>query len=169
MKKIIFIAISYILVGFVAGYFYKNDNNQKISSQSEVNKITTNPELRDAFNESVNHSAVADIAELACFSTTRFDCGQNNECVASTPKTYYFVDYGTEGGTYFRCDIKGCDQYPVRVKQSGEFTQFIPLQGQSMLFKVASGDTLGNKGEFIDVATIGVDAIISTGKCEPLK
>lgn len=161
--------MSYILVGFVAGYFYKNDNNQNISSQSEVKKITLNQELRDVFNESVNRSAMADIAELACFPTARFDCGQDNKCLESAPKTYYFIDYGTEGGTYFRCNIKGCDQYPVTVKQSGEFIQFTPSQGQSMLFKVANGDTMVNNGEFIDVATLGVGAIISTGKCNFLR
>jgi hypothetical protein len=75
-------------------------------------------------------------------------------------------DYGTESGTYFRCDAKGCDPYPVEVNQSGGFAQFIPSQGQAMLFKVATGDVLGNKGEFINIATLGTSSIISTGKCE---
>ena len=88
---------------------------------------------------------MADIAELSCFPTSRFDCG-GGSCTPVAPATYFFVDYGTESGTYFRCDAKGCDPYPVEVNPSGEFTQFIPSQGQAMLFKVATGDVLGNKG-----------------------
>ncbi|MDZ4331291.1 MAG: hypothetical protein U0945_12035, partial [Flavobacterium sp.] len=67
---------------------------------------------------------MADIAELSCFPTSRFDCG-GGSCTPVAPATYYFVDYGTESGTYFRCDTKGCDPYPVKVNPSGEFTQFV--------------------------------------------
>lgn len=121
--------------------------------------------LRASFNESLQHSAMADIAELACFPTARFDCTADS-CTANAPGTYYFVDYGTESGTYFRCDKKGCDSYPVKVSSSGIYTQFSPTQGQAMLFKAVTDNTLGNRGEFVDVATIGTGAIISYGKCE---
>lgn len=132
---------------------------------SAIDAIPPSQELRAAYDESSQHSAVADIAELSCFPTSRFDCG-GGSCTPAAPATYFFVDYGTESGTYFRCDAKGCDPYPVEVNQSGEFTQFIPSQGQAMLFKVATGDVLGNKGEFVDIATLGTGAIVSTGKCE---
>ena len=35
-----------------------------------------------------------------------------------------------------------------------------------MMFKVATGDVLDNKGEFIDIATLGTGVIVSSGKCE---
>lgn len=130
-----------------------------------INPVPASQMLKSAFEESYEHSALADIAELSCFPTSRFDCGPEG-CVPAEPETYYFVDYGTESGTYFRCSVQGCDSYPVDVNPSGEFTQFIPSQGQAMLFKVATGDILGNKGEFIDVATLGTGAIVSSGKCE---
>lgn len=133
--------------------------------QTTIEIIPPSESLRLAYEESSQHSAMADIAKLSCFPTSRFDCG-GGSCTVSAPATYYFVDYGTESGTYFRCDAKGCDPYQVEVTTSGEFTQFTPSQGQAMMFKVATGDILGNKGEFIDIATLGTGAIVSSGKCE---
>ena len=162
-KKNTIIVILILALG-VAMYFVFQ-NTEIDQENSAVNAISPNQELRAAYEESSQHSAMADIAELSCFPTSRFDCG-GGSCTPVAPATYYFVDYGTESGTYFRCDAKGCDPYPVEVNQSGEFTQFIPSQGQAMLFKVATGDILGNKGEFVDIATLGTGAIVSTGKCE---
>ncbi|GEM_PF-1994596 len=137
----------------------------KISDTSITDRIQPSEELKNAFEKSRNTPPMASIAELSCFPTSRFDCG-GDSCTASAPATYYFVDYGTESGTYFRCNAKGCDSYPVEVNTSGEFTQFTPSQGQAMMFKVATGDALGNKGKFIDIATLGTGAIVSSGQCE---
>jgi len=163
-KKNIIITILIIALG-IATYFAFQNTETAQQESSATNAITPSQELRAAYEESSQHSAMADIAELSCFPTSRFDCG-GGSCTPAAPATYYFVDYGTESGTYFRCDAKGCDPYPVKVNPSGEFTQFVPSQGQAMLFKVATGDVLGNKGEFVDVATLGTGTIISSGKCE---
>ncbi len=140
----------------------KANNNQGIGRLS-----TRHPDqsLRSSFEDAKQHSAMADIAELACFPSSRFDCSSES-CLPNAPASYYFVDYGTETGTYFRCDSKGCDSYPVKVVPSGVYTQFTPATGQAMFFKVASDDTLGNKGEFIDIATLGTSSLVSFGKCE---
>lgn len=163
-KKNTTIIILVIALG-VASYLAFQNNQVSQQESSATNAISPSQELRAAYEESSQHSAMADIAELSCFSTARFDCG-GGSCTPVAPATYFFVDYGTENGTYFRCDAKGCDPYPVEVNPSGEFTQFVPSQGQAMLFKVATGDVLGNKGEFVDIATLGTGAIVSTGKCE---
>lgn len=163
-KKNITIIVLIIALG-VAIYFALQNNQVSQEKSSATNAIPPSQGLRTAYEESSQRSAMADIAELSCFPTSRFDCG-GGSCTPTAPATYFFVDYGTESGTYFRCDAKGCDPYPVEVNQSGEFTQFIPSQGQAMLFKVATGDILGNKGEFIDIVTLGTGAIISSGKCE---
>ena len=160
-KKNTIIAILIIALG-VAIYFVFQNPKQESSATSA---IPPSQELRVAYEESSQHSAMAEIAELSCFPTSRFDC-DGGSCTPAAPATYFFVDYGTESGTYFRCDAKGCDPYPVEVNPSGEFTQFVPSQGQAMLFKVATGDILGNKGEFVDVVTLGTGTIISSGKCE---
>jgi hypothetical protein len=131
----------------------------------KVSPVEPNQDLRVAYEESSRHSAIADIAEFSCLPDSRFDCA-GGSCTSVSPASYFFVDYGVETGTYFRCDTKGCDSYPVEVNHSGEFTQFIPSQGQAMLIKIATGDILGNKGDFVDIVTLGTGAIISTGRCE---
>lgn len=158
------IIIVILILSLGVAIYFASQNLPKQESPT-TNAIPPSQELRAAYEESSQHSAMADIAELSCFSTSRFDCG-GGSCTPVAPATYFFVDYGTENGTYFRCDAKGCDPYPVEVNPSGEFTQFVPSQGQAMLFKVATGDVLGNKGEFIDIVTLGTGAIVSTGKCE---
>jgi len=165
MEKKNIIIILLILALGVALYFAFQNSKTLQQESSATNAISPSQELRTAYEESSQHSAMADIAELSCFPTSRFDCG-GGSCKPAAPATYFFVDYGTESGTYFRCDVKGCDPYPVKVNPSGEFTQFVPSQGQAMLFKVATGDILDNKGEFVDVATLGTGTIISSGKCE---
>ncbi len=163
-KKNLIIGMLVILLGIFS--YIAFGNKEKVQTTTVI--IPPTESLRIAYEESSQHSAMADIAELSCFPTSRFDCG-GGSCTASTPATYYFVDYGTESGTYFRCDTKGCDSYPVEVHISGEFTQFTPLQGQAMMFKVVTGDALGDKGEFVDIATLGTGAIVSSGKCEMAK
>ncbi len=163
-KKNSIILILVIALG-VAIYFVFQNTQSPQQESSATNAILPSQELRVAYEESSQRSAMADIAELSCFPTSRFDCG-GGSCTSAAPATYFFVDYGTESGTYFRCDAKSCDPYPVEVNPSGEFTQFTPTQGQAMLFKVATGDVLGNKGDFIDIATLGTGAVISSGKCE---
>ena len=143
------------------------ETSNEIKNSSDNKIIPPNQTLKIAFDES-QHSAIVDIAELSCFPTSRYDCDLKG-CKPAEPATYYFVDYGTESGTYFRCDPKGCDPYPVKVTSSGSFTQFTPLLGQAMLFKVTNDDPLVNKGEFVDVATLGTVTLVSFGKCEELK
>lgn len=156
-----------MIVFSVVIYFTFQNSQQE---NSATNAILASQELKMAYEKSSQHSllAIRDITKLSCFPTSRFDC-YGGSCTPVAPATYYFVDYGTESGTYFRCDAEGCDSYPVEVNLSGEFTQFIPSQGQAMLFKVVTGDILSNKGEFVDVATLGIGTIISSGRCEFIK
>ena len=161
------LVIGVLTLALIGTIYFASQNTPKQES-SATNVIPPSEALKAAYEESSQHSAMADIAELSCFPTSRFDCG-GGSCTQAEPATYFFVDYGTESGTYLRCDAKGCDPYPVEVNQSGEFTQFTPSQGQAMMFKVATGDILGNKGEFVDIATLGTGAIVSSGKCEFIK
>lgn len=151
----------------VAVYFIVQNSKTSQQESFATNAIPASQELKTAYEKSSYHSplAIRNVTKLSCFPTSRFDCG-GGSCTPAEPVTYFFVDYGTESGTYFRCGADGCDSYPVSVIISGEFTQFIPTQGQAMMFKVATGDILGNKGEFIDIATLGTGAIVSSGECE---
>ena len=166
--------IGILILALIATIYFAFQNIQPTktengaSNSSAISAIPPSQALKVAFDESSQHSAMADIAELSCFPTSRFDCSLEG-CTPAAPSTYYFVDYGTESGTYFRCDAEGCDSYPVNVNFSGSFTQFIPSLGQAMLFKVANDDPLVNKGEFVDVATLGTMIIVSFGKCNTSK
>lgn len=131
-----------------------------------ANAVGPTFELQTSFKEASQRSAMAEIAELSCLPTSRYNCNLESGCVAAAPATYFFVDYGTESGTYFRCDAKGCDNYPVNVVTSGAFTQFIPSQGQAMLFKIANEGLEENYGEFVDIVTLGTGSVISFGKCD---
>lgn len=134
-----------------------------IDSEKKVEVIPPIQSLKSSYEKKL--SEIKEI-ELACFTNSRFEC-YKEKCEASAPSTYYFVDYGTDSGTYFRCNPKdGCDSYHMAVRQSGEYTQFIPSERQAMMFKVLTGDILPNKGEFVDIATLGTQIIISSGKCE---
>ncbi len=170
-KNTVIVILVLILVAF---FYFDFQNKERTGTGSEkinspdVDPILPSRTLKAAFEESSQHSAMADIAELSCFPTSRYDCGLEG-CMPASPASYYFVDYGLESGTYFRCDAKGCDHYPVKVVTSGSFTQFIPILGQAMLFKVSMDESLGNKGQFIDIATLGVGAVMSFGKCKVIK
>ncbi|MDO8493421.1 MAG: hypothetical protein Q7S19_02645 [bacterium] len=157
------IIIATLVVVILLGY--QLDNKKGAEEVTITPKAS--PELRADFIESKDHSHLADIAELSCFPNMRYDCNLDG-CKPGTPGTYYFLDYGIESGTYFRCDKKGCDSYPVTVTESGDYTNFTPVNGQAMLFKVANKNAsiLSSPGEFVDIATIGTQSLISTGKCE---
>lgn len=161
--------ITVLIIGLIISVcfiFQNKKTSQDVDVLSSATSLAPSAELKAAFEESSQHSAMADIAELSCLPTKRYDCSLEGGCTAAAPASYYFVDYGTESGTYFRCDAKGCDKYPVKVTTSGIYTQFTPELGQAMLFKVTSDDALGNRGEFVDIATIGTSAVVSSGMCQ---
>ena len=159
--------IGILIIALDASLYFVSQNEESVSSVA--GSIGPSKELRAAYEESSQHSAMADVAELSCLPTSRYDCSLGGGCAPSAPGSYYFVDYGTESGTYFRCDARGCDPYPVKVVHSGIYTQFVPTMGQAMLFKVTNDDALATKGEFVDIATIGTASIVSFGKCEAVK
>jgi hypothetical protein len=163
-RKVIITLLTLVLVVALYSVF----SNATTAGETETNlpgEIQPIEGLKASFEASLRDPVLA-IAELACFPTSRFNCYQTG-CKPAAPGAYFFVDYGTEGGTYFRCDVKGCDSYPVKVTRSGLFTHFIPSENQAMLFKVITEDILlGDKGEFVDVATLGLGTLVSYGKCQ---
>lgn len=141
------------------------DTSDQVSPEKQRMESTQNTPPDPAFRQSFETAKASGLfkygIDLACFPTSRFDCSEDG-CVQNQPNTYYFIDHGTEGGSYFRCDSAGCDQYDIDVHVSGVFTQFAPKNASAaMLFKVSSLDN-----SFVDVATIGTNALVSYGKCE---
>jgi hypothetical protein len=65
-----------------------------------------------------------------------------------------------ESGRYSRCDNKGCDHYKISEKKSGIYLN-IKLQGKATFAKMNSDGS-----NFIEVATLGVVALVSHGSCK---
>ena len=86
------ITIIILIVALSAVIFFVFQNNQSSQQESSAtNVIPPSQELKAAYEESSQHSAMADIAELSCFPTSRFDCG-GGSCTPTAPATYFFVD-----------------------------------------------------------------------------
>jgi hypothetical protein len=127
--------------------------------------IPPTAETREAYERAKNQTFLSSIVEFSCLPSSYVVCN-NGRCTPAAPTTFYFVDHGTEAGTYFRCDKKGCDEYQAIVSVSGEYTTIV-LPANALLFRVDTGTALPKfRGDFVDIATTGTTAVISTGKCE---
>lgn len=93
---------------------------------------------------------------LECRVTQKFSCVAGRTCATVAPTTWNVVDVG--GQSYARCDQRGCDKYPASFNRSGLFT-IIDVPRRGMVAKI--DDT----GGFLEVVTIGLDALISHGAC----
>jgi hypothetical protein len=144
------ITIIFLSIALLASMYFTYSNGETLESEKiKENDLNPRKTLISAYKKFQQHPPMLNAEMILCTQISRF-----------------FLDYGIDNGTYFRCDEKGCDPYPVKVHNSGAYTQFIPLGGQAMLFKVVTDNALDNKGEFMDMATIGTTVLISTGKCE---
>lgn len=84
----------------------------------------------------------------------------DGQCEAgSTQAGWMLLDLSER--TYARCDARGCDRYSASVSTGGVFTS-VQLDGRSMFLKVVNDGS-----QFVDVATLGVSAIVSVGRCAP--
>lgn len=89
-KNIIIIALIFALG---ISLYFSIQNKEIIKTETGVKPPSQS--LKNAFKDSVQHSAMADIAEFSCFPTSRYDCDLEG-CEPVAPATYYFIDYGTE-------------------------------------------------------------------------
>lgn len=100
------------------------------------------------------------VVELSCFSDSTFHCSVFG-CIPDEVSSFYFVDYGTESGTYFVCDRSGCYTRDVSVRAVGEYTEFTSKDPScSLLFR--NSDASG----FVNVAPVGAKTVINYGECE---
>ena len=93
---------------------------------------------------------------LECRVTQKLSCAAGEGCTPVAATTWNVVDLARQ--TYARCDQKGCDSYPASFNRSGVFT-VIDVPRRGMVAKIA--DT----GGFLEVATIGMIALVSHGTC----
>ena len=95
-------------------------------------------------------------AELQCDIAAKFSC-QPTGCEPNQLGVWNLVDIERE--RFSRCDRNGCDHYDATVSQSGVFYN-IEVPGRGIIAKMS----LDGKS-YMEVATIGVSALISFGSC----
>ena len=95
-----------------------------------------------------------------CTATKKIVCG-DGECNSAAPTVFVLLGSQGERKTYSRCDQQGCDTYDATVKEAGIYENWQLTEPQGMIFKRALSD-----GTFVEVATLGMEVYISTGRCE---
>lgn len=158
MKKVLPFAA---LVAFLVVVIYLVANPQK--APSPVTEDTV-PASRVAYD-----SAKATLPRhvVACFSTKKLIC-TDGACDEADPITYWLLAGSTRAGTISRCDDKGCDTYDAVAEQSGIFEVIRPKESLSFMFKRQTQSALPGEASphgFVDIATLFLSSVISTGYC----
>ena len=97
--------------------------------------------------------------KLTCTTAAKFDCDAQRGCRKRVAReTWAVVDLTKR--TYLRCDNRGCEAYSAAIVQSGDFI-VVDMPGHGVTAKVSSDFDV-----FLEVATIGTDAMISFGRCQ---
>lgn len=99
-------------------------------------------------------------AIVSCEIHSKFSCS-TARCDSVASSVANRIDL--ERGTYSRCDSRGCDDYNAVISRSGDFLN-IALPEHGMLAKVSTID-----GGFLEVVTVGLSTLISSGTCVQAK
>ena len=93
-----------------------------------------------------------------CTITSKFVCNPEECRKVDTSKweTWVLLDFGKE--EYSRCDIKGCDTYPMIADPGGIYINII---GSGFKSKVRV-----DREEFMEYVSLMLDSYISYGYCE---
>ncbi|WP_157791138.1 hypothetical protein [Bradyrhizobium japonicum] len=105
------------------------------------------------------YANTADAMSLRCDFNTKFVCRETSCGMSEDNGVYALID--TEAKTYSRCDARGCDHYKPEISTSGRFLN-IALPANGMNMKLRTDDL-----SVVDVATIGLDVLVSRGDCKP--
>lgn len=97
------------------------------------------------------------VSALTCHPQTKKLCSSEG-CQGAPLSVWSIIDQSS--GTYARCDRNGCDTYPAKFTQSGEFLS-IEVPGRAMLARVGPANT------FLEVVTLGLGAYVTHGTCSP--
>lgn len=94
---------------------------------------------------------------VTCQISAKFGCSATG-CAEARMGVWNVIDM--PGQTYSRCDSRGCDKYDVHFARSGEFI-IIDVPGRGFTAKLAA-----DMSAFVEVATIGTQALVSFGACK---
>ena len=97
--------------------------------------------------------------ELICVPVARMICS-GSSCNSAAPSVHLQLKRESViRGTMSRCDSKGCDTYEASIDTAGIFTSIQPIAPSGAFVKVMGAQ------EYIEVATSGLTAHFSSGKC----
>src|SRR5262245_9478503 len=102
--------------------------------------------------------SVAVAAPLSCVITAKFACMPAG-CGPVETGMFSVIDMQT--GSFSICDRRGCDEYQATFSSSGQYI-VIDLPGRGMVAKMSA-----NGSEYLEVATLGTNTVISFGSCKP--
>jgi hypothetical protein len=103
--------------------------------------------------------AQQDFPVYVCSRDAITTCERGRGCAESDP-TGIFVRFDFNENTYQRCEASDCDSYPMVVSSSGEFLN-LELPGRATFARV------GPIGEFMEVISLGMVAVVAYGTCRP--
>ena len=172
IKTICLILITSIVVfGFITYLItiWKDDKRQKDISTGEIQYTEENLDFESAISRETYDRMKGQLDHhfVACFATKKLSCS-DGICENLEPVTFWLLAGTISNGTISRCDYQGCDVYDSVAYQSGIFENVQPKKPLGFLFKRQVLGIAGNPADpelFIDVASIGLTTIISTGYC----
>lgn len=162
MKNLlVIILIAVIAIMLIAGLLGESENN--ISTiQKDQQSVTLGDEEARMSYESIKSGIRAH--EYVCFGSSKVRCADSN-CEQLEPITFFTISGEQNSRIINRCDYAGCDEYETMSGTSGIFEYIsYPSHQPSTIFKKANQTEMEN--QFIDVATVVLDTVITTGQCE---
>jgi hypothetical protein len=127
--------------------------------ESKLSSPGSSQLLRALFAAVFMNATPALAQKLTCATATKFDCDAQRGCRKKVvPATWTVVDLAKQ--TYLRCDNRGCETYSAEIARSGDFI-VVDMPGHGVTAKVSADFDV-----FVEVATIGTDAMISFGRCQ---
>ncbi len=103
-------------------------------------------------------ATAAEAKVFECVISEKYVCDSSRGCGQVHHDIVVKLDLTRQ--TYSRCDSKGCDTFDVRLSESGAFA-VIDVPGRGMVAKFSNDGS-----DFMEVATIETQALISFGSCK---
>ncbi len=98
-----------------------------------------------------------------CTATKKMVCVAG-DCSRTESSVFILLEKKPSTNRYSRCDRMGCESYDAQVQRGGEFENWQLSEPRGVMFKRSLRD-----GEFLEVATLGMQAYVSTGYCTSVR
>ena len=141
-----------LIATVVFGFMWYSESNKLTTSVPSTQTTIAQEDLSVEDWESDPYSW----QKLKCTPTTKISCDRTS-CEQDNPSVW--VELDRRAKTFSRSDVKGCDSYKADFETAGAFTNIQGVSPMGTMIKV-----LGDR-KYIEVATIGLSSLISSGVC----